>query len=239
MEEKYTAANWAVQLFSSPQCHVFTFSVHLGLSPAWKLRLNLCAPLLRVCKWTRTSVCTCTPLAVPGFSALLFQPGVSKFWFPLGPPRNWKQRLSLEVCLVCVCVCYQPVCVYICVVKRAVCAFVHPAYAHMHLFTRIFLRVRLPTRPMYMHTRVCCRHVEAVRLHRERGGWIKFERWESRQSLLHMQSWRHGLRLSKCLAIYKNRVRDTEKTRGGKQQFNTLVLKETGLSSKPHRLSID
>lgn len=121
MEEKYTAANWAAQLFSSPQCHVFTFSVHLGLSPAWKLRLNLCAPLLRVCKWTRTSVCTCTPLAVPGFSALLFQPGVSKFWFPLGPPRNWKQRLSLEVCLVCVCVLSACVRVYMCSEACSLC----------------------------------------------------------------------------------------------------------------------
>lgn len=53
--------------------------------------------------------------------ALLFQPGVSKFWFPLGPPRNWKQRLSLEVCLVCVCVLSACVRVYMCSEACSLC----------------------------------------------------------------------------------------------------------------------
>lgn len=100
------AAIGATQLFfPSPQWHVFTFSVHLGLSPAWKPRLSLCSPLLCVCVWACVSVCTRAPLAPPGSPALLFQPGVSKFWFPLGLSGNWKQRLSLEVCFVFVCMC--------------------------------------------------------------------------------------------------------------------------------------
>lgn len=148
-----------------------------------------------VCVWACAPVCVCSPLAPPGSPALLFQPGVSKFWFPPGLSGNWKQRLSLEVCFVFVCTC-------MCLCECAVCAFVHRAYACMHLFSRISLCVGVQTDTLCLCVQVwpCqCRETSQ----RQHGGWIKIERWESCQSLLHMQSWRHGLRPSKCLAIYK------------------------------------
>lgn len=172
---------------------------------AWKPRLGPRALLPRICVSACTSACLWTPLAQPGFPALLFQPGVSKFWFPLGPSRNWKQRLSLEVCFVFVCLCectctHRCVCLCVCVCVSILYVFILLPYAYMHLFQGSFCVWFCKQIPCVC---VLCGHVKAVRLHGKHSGWITLELWESHQSLLHMHSLRHGLRLSKCLAIYK------------------------------------
>lgn len=124
------AVNGATQLFFFP-----------SLLNAMSCFYILCTPRPVACSRAESvcvSVCMCAraPLALPGFPALLFQPGVSNFWFPLGLSGNWKQRLSLEVCFVsqCVCVrtCTHPA--HVCVLPVCIFSFIY-LFIFLLLFT--------------------------------------------------------------------------------------------------------
>lgn len=183
--------------FSSPQCHVSTFSVHLCLSPAWKLRRSPCTAVVRLCMSTQVCVrdyasgtawLPCSP-----FSNLVCQ----SFDFPSEPSGNWKQRLSLEVCFIFVCLCvymHTSVCLRECILLMHVCIYFQGSSCVL-----------------------LCKQIAGVfeRCAAVSGWWDSTDglldeqyssTWEPRQSLLHMQSWRHGPRLSRVVWLFIRKV---------------------------------